>query len=323
MKNEEDKEVKNIMEKLEEESRLLMETQLEPVQGNRFQPTGFPDLGAAEFTAPEDGTPMLLVESAQSMANRMEAVCWDEDEEELVEPLRGLPYIHVDLDDEGAYTNSILEAHRINSEYITGSMGDEDFTKKIADEIGYDEKKPVPFKDFYRTLLKYDTNSLIHGVFLEEIGGRLRVPRMLTGFIEASGVKQAQSGGVKKSRVEPGKKEGEGHVPFARTEYVADEITAYFNLDLAGMRSFGLDSDAEELLLQLSLYKVQGFLRDGLRLRTACDLEPVNGLQVKRPDGFQVPSLENLENTLPELIQSCEEKDLFADPPKTELEASG
>src|SRR6266852_4547597 len=61
---------------LEPLDKLLFDIPLAPVQGDRFQPTGFPDLGAATYERP-DGTPMLLVESAQSMANRLEAVCWD------------------------------------------------------------------------------------------------------------------------------------------------------------------------------------------------------------------------------------------------------
>ena len=56
--------------------RLLLRAKLNPLQGTRFQPTGFPEIGAAQYEGP-DGTPTLLVESAQSMANRMEAVCWD------------------------------------------------------------------------------------------------------------------------------------------------------------------------------------------------------------------------------------------------------
>ncbi len=70
--------------------RLLIEAKLAPLQGVRFQPTGFPDLGAATY-ALHDGTEMLLVKSAQSMANRLEAVCWGEGAGELVEPLRALP----------------------------------------------------------------------------------------------------------------------------------------------------------------------------------------------------------------------------------------
>ncbi len=55
-------------------SRILMEVDLKPVQGSRFQPTGFPDLGVASYEL-ADGTSMLLVESAQSMGNRLEVVC--------------------------------------------------------------------------------------------------------------------------------------------------------------------------------------------------------------------------------------------------------
>ncbi len=307
---------------LEGNPRLLMEQSLRPVQGNRFQPTGFPDLGAAEYTAP-DGTNMLLVESAQSMANRMEAVCWDDSENRLVKPLRGLPYVHVDLDDEGAFTNSVLEAHRINSEYITGSKQEDPFDEKLQKEIGYGEKKPVPFKKFHQVLFKYDINSLIHGVFLEEIGGRLRVPRMLSAFIEASGTRPAQSGGVKFSRVEPGLKEGEGNVPFPRTEYTAQEIKAYFNLDLAGIKGLGLDPHAEKLLIALSLYKIRLFISQGLRLRTACDLEPTEDLKVTRPSNFKVPSMPDLEAEVQKLIEKCREKELFADPPVTNLAYKG
>ena len=62
---------------LKDKPRVLIEAALKPVAGTRIQPTGFPDLGPATYDDP-DGTPTLLVESAQSMANRLEAVCWDE-----------------------------------------------------------------------------------------------------------------------------------------------------------------------------------------------------------------------------------------------------
>jgi CRISPR-associated protein Csb1 len=65
---------------LKDTSRLLIEARLKPLQGTRFQPTGFPNLGAATYKAPDptnpNGVSMLLVESAQSVANRLESVCW-------------------------------------------------------------------------------------------------------------------------------------------------------------------------------------------------------------------------------------------------------
>mgnify|MGYP001555964026 FL=1 len=58
---------------LKDAPRLLVEAKLKPLQGTRFQPTGFPNLGAATYQGP-GGVDMLLVESAQSMANRLESV---------------------------------------------------------------------------------------------------------------------------------------------------------------------------------------------------------------------------------------------------------
>ena len=75
--------------------RPLMEAILKPAQGTRFQPTGFPDLGHAVYDAPDGAGQVVLVESAQSMANRLEAVCWDEVADDWVAPLRGLPLVKV------------------------------------------------------------------------------------------------------------------------------------------------------------------------------------------------------------------------------------
>ena len=74
------------------------------------------------------------------------------------------------------------------------------------------------------------------------------MPRALTGFIEARGVTVAPSGGVKNDIVNPSgdTKRGFGNVPFHREEYCG-EITAYFNLDLALIRGFGLgEQEAED-----------------------------------------------------------------------------
>ena len=64
------------LSKLDNTHRILFNIPLRPIQGDRFQPTGFPSLGAATYQT-KDGT-KLLVESAQSMANRLEATLWDE-----------------------------------------------------------------------------------------------------------------------------------------------------------------------------------------------------------------------------------------------------
>jgi len=305
---------------LKDTPRLLMECELTPLQGHRFQPTGFADLGPARYTAP-DGTEMLLVESAQSIANRMELACWDQKAQDLIDPLRGLPYIKVRNASGEHATNSLLEAHRINSEYIVGNHSDGKFKQSFTNEIEYQSDGRVDWAKFRDALFKYDPNSLLHGCFLEEIGGRLRVTRAVSGFIEASGVNVAESGGVKNNIVQPDLKGGEGNVPFHRTEFTAERIIAYFNFDLALLRGYGLPDEANRLLIALSLFKIRRFLSTGLRLRTACDLEPVNDLRITRPtDGFNVPTEDALLGECETLIDNCTKAKLFADPSVTEVQ---
>jgi len=297
-----------VYQSLAQSPRLLMEARLHPLQGERFQPTGFPDLGPARYTL-ADGTEMLLLESPQSVANRMELACWDEAAQDLIAQLRGLPYIRV-LDEGGEpLTNSLLEAHRINSEYIMKSGGkDSAFSQQFQTEIEYRKDGRVNWKKFHVALLKYDPGSLIHGAFLEEIGGRLRVTRALSGFIEARNVRVAEAGGVKNNIVQPELKGGAGNVPYHRTEFTAESITAFFNLDLSLLRSYGQADDALKLLVALALLKVRRFLSTGLRLRTACDLQVHGELTVTRPDGFQVPPEEDLLAECQRLVVACKKQ---------------
>jgi len=291
---------------LNKEQRLLIEAKLKPLQGTRFQPTSFPNLGAATYQGP-GGVEMLLVESAQSMANRLEAVCWDEVNDDWVNPLKGLPVVKVVQENGERLTNSVLEAHRINSEYIARAK---DFDK-ISNDIGFKKDRPFDVrKQLVPALLKYDPNAILHGVFLEEIGGVIRLPRTLSAFIEAKNVQVAASGGVKINRVEPTLKAGEGNVPYSRDEYTGD-ITAYFNLDLAQIRAFGLGESVEKLLIALALFKILKFLDVGLRLRTACDLMLDGEPRVTRPENFVLPPLNDIEEELPKLIETVRKEGKF------------
>jgi len=112
-------------------TRLLADAELRPIQGARFQPTGFPDLGAATFET-ADGT-RLLVESPQSMANRLEAVCWDDVAKDVVPPLKGISYVRAERDDGSYLTSSITEAHRLNSPYILESK-DRTFFERLRED---------------------------------------------------------------------------------------------------------------------------------------------------------------------------------------------
>lgn len=309
---------------LKNETRLLMQAGLKPLQGERFQPTGFPDLGAARYTL-ADGTEMLLVESAQSVANRMELASCKDDKRTLLDCLNGLPFVQSTYNGE-VLTTSYLEAHRLSSPYLLS----EDWAAKLSSEMNLRDDFPLNEPSITTTVFKYDPACLLHGVWLSLkdyknyfSGGRIRLVRSLSGFIEARNVRPAENGGVKFDKnaarmTESGNAEtGYGTIPYPRTEFVAEDITAYFNLDLALLRGYGLPEEAVNLLIALALFKVQSFLARGLRLRTACDLEVKTPLEVKRPAGYTPPTLDELKTALPGLIAACAEKGLFAKPPVT------
>jgi CRISPR-associated protein Csb1 len=321
---------------LDKAQRLLIEAKLKPLQGTRFQPTGFPNLGAAEYEGP-DGVRMLLVESAQSMANHLEGycrttgqpICWDPGANDWVAPLKGLPVVKV-VDKRGAsLTNSVLQDHRLNSPYILDGTVDGHANKKFVDLIEDASKRIAPngsvdVRELAAFVLRYCPSTLLHGVFFantthkNKIGnGRYRLPRVLSAFIEAANVSTASSGGAKIDQVDAsGKADGDsaesgyGNVPFNRDELTGN-ITAYFNLDLAQIRAFGLGENVEKLLIALALFKIKKFLDVGLRLRTACDLaldgEPV----VTRPESFTLLPLRQIEETLPGLIKTVRDEGRF------------
>ena len=324
------------LDSLKTEPRLLIEVQLQPLQGTRFQPTNFPDLGPATYA--HQGSEMLLVESAQSMANRMEAVCWDSNERDgkgaPISVLSDLPYVSAELPD-GRVVSSITESHRLNSPYFVVTQ----FQKQLCDAVGFEKGKPWRMQNLARHLFSIDPNSLLHGVFFSNVqDGRLRLPRCISAFIEATlpgkGDGRVESGFTRREESDPtgvagGKvldgvsdaslkslgydkpgdyrkklKDNVKNIIGPRTEFTGN-ITAFFNVDLAQLRGYGLPPEAEKLLIALSLFKIQKVLRDGLRLRTACDLEPAGEIVVKRPSGFVLPDLASLENELPTLIKAA------------------
>ena len=296
------------LQRLTGQHRLLFAIPLRPLQGQRFQPTGFPGLGAATFQTAAGAC--LLVESAQSMANRLEMVGWDEGTQAPVAELEGLSHVRVVRGDGAFLTDTMLEAHRLNSPYLIEGKNPA-FMNKLKEALGTMDQGPIDRRQLAQVLLRYDANSLLHGVFLAKkdlAGGRLRVARSISAFVEADGVRVAPGGGVKNDHVNPSGDTGKGYgnVPFARDEYTAEQITLYVNFDLAMLRGYGLGTDAEEMLTWVGLYKLRALLERGLRFRTACDFDVAcTTVTAQRPAGFELPSLAELGPATQAAISRC------------------
>ncbi len=138
---------------LDSASRLLVEATLRvaPGSGGRFQPTGFPDLGPALYKGIRSGAgneiesvDMLLVESVQSMANRLEDVCLQG--EDYSADCQGIPYVRV-LDGNNGntfLTSSVREPHRLASPYVLGAKRNGSvFRDELRTALGANKQRPV------------------------------------------------------------------------------------------------------------------------------------------------------------------------------------
>ncbi len=268
--------------------RLLVEADLAPIMGGRFQPTGFPDIGNATYDRYDAGSgewlSCLLVESAQSMANRLEAVGWNDLSDTPESTLDGLPYVRVVREDGEYVTSSRTEAHRLASAFIKDATLDGvDMKAVIKDRLNLGDDRPLSPREIAAAVFALDPLCLIHGVFFAESAkfwpGQPKIARALTGAIDAIDVRRAESGGVKRDHVRHsigdtgGSAEGYGSIPFHRTEWTARRIVATFSLDRAQLRSYGLSDEATDLLDAIARWEVRSLLDAPLRLRTACDLE--------------------------------------------------
>lgn len=291
-------------------NRTIYRINLRPVIGSRFQPTGFPDLGAAVFRragADGSGGNALLVESAQSMANWAERTTWDDATDDQVADLAGVPYVRVLDDDGGFLTSSRLEAHRLASAYVMDGRVDGTTGEQwLGERFGLVKGRPLDHRLIARVICALDPLSLVHGVFFAR--GRWpwqpKIARAVTSFIEAYDVEAAVSGGVKKDSVnsEGGHTDtGYGMVPHQRTEYTARSIVAFWAVDHAQLRSYGLGEAGEALLEAIIGYETARLFAGGLRLRTACDLE------ISDVDGPELPTVDGARDRLRSAVAAAGE----------------
>jgi len=296
-----------VIDQLLSEHRLVLDAKLRPVIGSTFQPTGFPNLGAAEFTRPGE-QPSLIVESVQSIANHLEAVTWSQPDRRPVDALATLPWVRVVAADGAYLTSSREEPHRLASPYVRQAQIEEmSGTDWLIGRLGIKKDRPHDRPVIHSALFDIDPLCLIHGVFFSEKAfvGNPKVRRALHGVIEAHDVRPAISGGVKRddvrftadSKAGAGAEEGYGFVPFSRTEYVAGEIVLSAALDLEQLRNYRLEAAQTRLLGLVALFELASLLARPMRLRTACDLE-LASVTVRGPGKRSLPALEELEHEL-------------------------
>jgi CRISPR-associated protein Csb1 len=281
--------------------RLVLQATLVPVTGDLFQPAGFPDIGHVIYDAPRpDGSKekVCVVDSAASMANHLEAVSLASKETlELHPDLDGMPYLECVTDapnTTGGTTptrlvvTSLSEGHRLASSYFLddkgkvvsgGAVSTNTFASALRESFSIQDlgKKTHPLPgdwwNVFRTIFRYDPNSLVHGILFPAMG--IKLSRVLTAHHEAYGAYRVGLSGVKFDKLG---KTTSGQPIFSVDKETAREIRATFVIDLSLIRSFGrgangLNDNQKVFLLELALWKIGRLLSGPYRFRSGCDLK--------------------------------------------------
>ena len=284
----------NLIDVLLNQDRVLISADLHLANGSFFQPTGFPDIGACIYTDGA-GHRRCLVESEQSMANRLEAVCmhapgvWRE-------PLAGrLPVVRVEDKKKRLLATNLTEPHRVASSYVLeGTIKGTTPTKndratlqqKLEKLLGIDGKTwPLDGREkLNQAVFTLDPAAILHGFqFMQWEAVGLRAARLLHARLEATLAEDGEVhyGLVKVDGIEPGasstQKSNKGQSIAHKARYVPKSIQATFEIDMLALRERSLvpasDRDgvtdgsgnqrARRFLLALALWKIHRFVTNG------------------------------------------------------------
>lgn len=322
--------------------RLVLQATLVPVTGDLFQPAGFPDIGQVIYDAPRpDGSKekVCVVDSAASMANHLEAVSLASTQTlELHPDLAGMPYLECVTDapnTTGGATptrlvvTSLSEGHRLASSYFLddkgkvvtdGAVSANTFASALRESFGIQDlgKKTHPLPgdwwNVFRTIFRYDPNSLVHGILFPAMG--IKLSRVLTANHEAFGAERIGLSGVKFDKLG---KTTSGQPIFSVDKETAREIRATFVIDLSLIRSFGrgangLTDNQKQFLLELALWKIGRLLSGPYRFRSGCDLKLAALARIENGEATEL-SVTALQRNIAAAITTAG----FADPRITQV----
>lgn len=264
---------KDVLDKMYAFDLVLIMARLEPTNGRFLQPTGFPDIGACIYRD-GGGARRCLVESEQSMANRLEAVCM-KNPGVWVDELGHLPLIEVrDASGNALLATNLTEPHRIASSYVLEGTYDGNQTVKALLEgrfgltNGGDSWPLDKRADLEKTVFAFDPGALVHGFqFVQWKFVGLRQPRLLHARLEAELAEEPEAhyAMVKVDNIEPNTfkqhtNKGQSIAAKSRIIPKADGIIATFEIDVLGLKCLMLTEDQRRSLLALALWKVGAFL---------------------------------------------------------------
>jgi len=287
----------SVLDTFYNQDRVVITASLRLTNSRFLQPTGFPDIDACLYRDHE-GRRWCLVESEQSMSNRLESVCM-KSPGVWVDDLKGLPLIVVRDKAHDLLTTNLTEPHRLASSYIldgkpaNGSNNLREIFERKLELRSNGDFWPLDKRAALEQLVfALDPAALLHGFqFVQWKFVGLRQTRLIHARLEAelADDPEVHYGMVKWDAIEPEstreERANKGQSIAAKSRIIPKNITATFDIDLLGLKSLSLGEERKKFLLGLVLWKIGAFLANkpafdprsrstgpSLRLRSDCYL---------------------------------------------------
>jgi CRISPR-associated protein Csb1 len=291
-----------------------------------FVPAGYVDVGHSVIRDPATGQTLVMVDSAQSIANHLEATILKGDGA-VIDGLEAMPYVRLSITDPTGrtrITSSLELPHRLASGWICKSKVLKPFQEALAEDILDNGLAAATFRRC--------PNSLLHGVFYSQLAGLdpniAKSPRLLTAEVTASNSQTINDGGVAKDPLFPsgdgfdveglvGAKAkaaevGAGYIPFRHQAFRAETIQLSIYLAEGRINRLQIPESARHVLRLLAFFKLSTLLAAPLDLRSHCVLQAT-----QIPSELSQPA--EMLQQLQAALHTCQREGLFNDPPITDF----
>jgi len=245
----------SVLDTFYNQDRVVITASLRLTNSRFLQPTGFPDIDACLYRDHE-GRRWCLVESEQSMSNRLESVCM-KSPGVWVDDLKGLPLIVVRDKAHDLLTTNLTEPHRLASSYIldgkpaNGSNNLREIFERKLELRSNGDFWPLDKRAALEQLVfALDPAALLHGFqFVQWKFVGLRQTRLIHARLEAelADDPEVHYGMVKWDAIEPEstreERANKGQSIAAKSRIIPKNITATFDIDLLGLKSLSLGEE--------------------------------------------------------------------------------
>ncbi len=280
-------------------------------------PATFKDVGHSVWINPATGRQDILIDSPNSLANRLESALSISSTGQPIALLKGISYCCIKDVAGQSIATTLQLPHRIGSGPIALTKTD-NFKEQLQADI--------KTSGLHAAVFRYDALSLIFGTWLSRInGGHGKIAKVITARIVGRDVTRINIGGTKQEAApikamgissanvdvstfegknSKGSDIGIGTLPFQKYEFVAAKYELQISINWNLIDAYSLPDRCKAMLKTIVSLSVYELLSQQLYCRTNCSFVPAEKFEIT---GLDLHSHEDVLGVLSDQIKACKD----------------